>query len=182
MNEVHTHDALMVLYAAFPNTEWSEATQAVYAKYLADIPVDDLRTVIAQAIATCKFPPSIAEIRDTWHNLQHADRLTWAEAWDAVQREIRRIGSYSTPRFDDPITAKVVEAMGWKTMCAALTENVATDRAQFRQMYEGYASRQEVAQKLLPQARELAERSAGSNGGLIAMGRLLGVNGAEVKR
>jgi len=93
-NEVHTHDALMVLYAAFPNTEWSEATQAVYAKYLADIPVDDLRTVIAQTIAVCKFPPSIAEIRDTWHSLQHANRLTWADAWDSVQREIRRVGSY----------------------------------------------------------------------------------------
>ena len=174
MSEVRTHDALMVLYAAFPNTEWSEATQAVYAKYLADIPVDDLRTVIAQAIATCKFPPTIAEIRDTWHNLQNVGRLTWADAWDAVQREIRRIGSYSQPRFDDELTERTVKAMGWKALCAS--DNPGTDRAQFRDMYNAMAARDETAQKLLPQARELAERNGGG-GGLVAMRRLLGANG-----
>lgn len=171
---------LRQLFAAYPNTAVTPETVAMYVRLLSDIPPAELQTVVDQAVATCKFLPTIAELRDMRHSLHNANRLTWADAWDAVQREIRRIGSYGTPRFDDPITARVVEAMGWKTMCAALVENVATDRAQFRQMYEGYASRQEVAQKLLPQARELVERNAGSNGGLIAMGRLLGVNGQKV--
>lgn len=157
MSEVNTHDALLVLYAAFPNTEWSEATQAVYAKYLADIPPADLRTVIAQAIATCKYPPTVAEIRDTWHNLSNANRLTWADAWENVVKEMRRIGGYGTPRFDDELTARAVKAMGWRALC--VSENASTDRAQFRDMYNAMSQRAEADQKLLPQARAYAERA-----------------------
>jgi hypothetical protein len=167
---------LRQLFAAYPNSQATPETIAVYVRILSDIPPADLQTVVDQAVATNKFLPTIAELRDAYHSLQHADRPTWADGWDAVQKEIRRIGSYSTPKFDDPITAKVVEAMGWKTLCAALTENVATDRAQFRQMYEGYASRQERDEKLLPQARQLAERSS-ANGGLVSIRHLLGAVG-----
>lgn len=163
---------LRQLFAAYPNTAVTPETVAMYVRLLADIPPDELQTVVDQAVATCRFLPTIAELRDMRHNLHHANRLTWADAWDTVQREIRRIGSYGLPKFDDELTERAVKAMGWKTLCAS--ENPATDRAQFRDMYQAMAARDETAQKLLPQARELAERSTG---GLIAMGRLLGVNG-----
>ncbi len=166
---------LRQLFAAYPNTAVTPETVAMYVRLLSDIPPADLQTVVDQAVATCKFLPTIAELRDMRHSLHNANRLTWADAWDAVQREIRRIGSYGLPRFDDELTERVVKAMGWKALCAS--DNPATDRAQFRDMYNALAGRQETAQKLLPQARELAERSAGSNGGLVAMRRLLGANG-----
>jgi len=173
--QMDTLSVLAQLFACYPNTEVGKETTAMYVRLLSDIPPDELQTVVDQAVATCRFLPTIAELRDMRHSLQHANRLTWADAWDSVQREIKRVGSYSTPHFDDPLTERAVKAMGWKALCAS--ENPATDRAQFRDMYNALAGREETMQKLLPQAREYAERSAG--GGLIAMGRLLGVNGGE---
>lgn len=168
MNPEETHEALMFMFAAYPNTEWSTATQGVYVKYLADIPVDELRTVIGQAIATCKFPPTVAEIRETWHGLSRVGRLTYGEAWELVQKEIRRVGSYSKPQFSDETTARVVAAMGWKELC--MSEDQGRDRAQFRDMYNAIVNRDDSAEKLLPQARQLAERKTG----LIPMSNILG--------
>ena len=168
MNQTETAKALLILYAAYPNTEWTEITQGVYVKYLADIPVEELRTVIGQAIATCKFPPTVAEIRETWHGLSHVGRLTYGEAWELVQKEIRRIGSYGKPRFSDETTARVVAAMGWKELC--MSEDQGRDRAQFRDMYNAIVNRDDSVDKLLPQARQLAERKTG----LIPMGDVLG--------
>lgn len=172
MQAESTLTVLAQLFACYPNTEVGRETTAMYVRLLQDIPPDELQTVVDQAVATCRFLPTIAELRDMRHSLQNANRLTWAEAWDSVQREIRRVGSYSTPRFDDELTERTVKAMGWKSLCAS--ENPATDRAQFRDMYNAMAGRQETAQKLLPQARELVERNGG---GLVEMRRLLGVNG-----
>lgn len=170
MSEKDTHKALLVMFAAFPNTEWSTATQGVYVKYLADIPVEDLQTIIGQAIATCKFPPTVAEIRDTWHGLHNIGRLTYVEAWDMVQKEIRRVGSYSKPRFEDAITAQVVSSMGWRELC--MSEEPQICRAQFRDMYNALLARGDSEQKLLPQARAYAER----RGGLLPIRTLLEVN------
>lgn len=169
MSTEETHEALMFMFAAYPNTEWSTATQAVYVKYLADIPVEDLRAVIGQAIATCKFPPTVAEIRDTWHGLHHVGRLTYGEAWALVQKEIRRIGSYGKPRFDDETTAKVVAQMGWLNLC--MSEEPGNDLARFRDLYNVLVNRDDGTEKLLPASRQLAERKTG---GMIPMRDVLG--------
>lgn len=172
MNTEQTLTILEQLFACYPNTEVGKQTTAMYVRLLSDIPPDELQTVVDQAVATCRFLPTIAELRDMRHNLANMGRLTWADAWDNVQREIRRIGSYSTPHFDDELTARCVHAMGWKALCAS--ENAATDRAQFRDMYNAMAGRAESEQKLLPQARQLAVRASG---GMVEMRRLLSTNG-----
>jgi lysophospholipid acyltransferase (LPLAT)-like uncharacterized protein len=171
MNTDNTLSILDQLFSSYPNTKIEPATVAVYVRLLQDIPPADLQTIVDQAIATSEFLPTIAKLRDTWHAMNHADQITWADAWDAVMAEMRRIGSYGSPHFEDELTARVVKSMGWKALCAS--ENTQTDRAQFRDMYNAIASRQESAQKLLPQARELAERS----GGMISMRKLLGTIG-----
>lgn len=169
---MNTTSILRQLFSAYPNTAVTPETVAMYVRLLSDIPPDELQTVVDQAVAMCRFLPTIAELRDMRHSLHNAHRLTWADAWDAVQKEIRRVGSYGLPRFDDELTTRCVQAMGWKAICAS--ENPQTDRAQFRDMYNALAARQDTTQKLLPQARELAERSTA---GLVEMRRLLGVNG-----
>lgn len=174
MNDEHAEATFAILdqlFGCYPNTEVTPRTVAMYVRLLGDIPPDELQTVVDQAVATCKFLPMIAELRDMRHSLANVGRLTWADAWELVVNEIRRVGSYSTPRFDDELTAKCVQAMGWKALCAS--ENPQTDRAQFRDMYNALAARREGAQKLLPQARELAGRL--SAGGPVALGKLLEV-------
>ena len=145
---------LKQLFAAFPNTQISDGTVAVYMRLLADIPPEALQVAVDQAIATCKFLPTVAELRDTLHGLSAIGQLSWGEAWEDVQTEMRRIGSYGVPKFSSELTAAVVRSMGWKTLCAS--ENPQTDRAQFRDMYNALAARRDSDLKLLPQAREYA--------------------------
>ena len=47
--------------------------------------------------------------------------------------------------------------MGWRELC--VSENQVADRARFLQTYEQLSDRQEQGDKLLPPARQLAERN-----------------------
>jgi hypothetical protein len=155
------------LFAAYPNTQIADETMGVYVENLIDIPLSELEVIIKQAIATHKFLPTVAEIRDMRHGLQNYGQLTYVEAWDTVVKEMHRIGSYGKPEFQDPLTARVVKSMGWRNLCAS--ENPGIDRAQFRDMYNALLTRQERDQKLLPQARDYVQHR-----GMIPMRQLLG--------
>lgn len=150
------------LFSAYPHAQITEGTVAVYLRLLADIPPGELQTVVDQCIASGKFLPTVAEIRDKWHALTRTlCQPTATDGWDEVQRQIRSVGHIGLPTFDNPITARVVKAMGWRDLCAS--ENVIADRAHFMRMYEQLAERGEQVQRLLPQALAMAERH---NGGL----------------
>ena len=105
---------LKQLFAAYPNAQVTPETVAVYMRLLRDIQPEDLQVTVDQAIATCKFLPTVAELRDTLHGLTAIGQLSWGEAWENVQAEMRRIGSYGAPRFSSDLTASVVRSMGWK--------------------------------------------------------------------
>lgn len=159
MNGLDTGTVLKQLFACYPNTEITAGTAAMYMRLLSDIPADELQTIVDQAVATCKFLPTIAELRDMRHNLNTLDRLTYGEAWELVQKEIRRVGYLQKPKFADETTAKVVAQMGWLYLC--MSTEPGNDLARFRDMYNALLSRQDTEQKLLPQAREYADRAAG---------------------
>lgn len=157
MSAAATMGVMRQLFAAYPNTAAGTETVAMYVRLLADIPPAALQTVIDQAIATCKFLPSISELRDQYIALQRPLTLTWADGWSEVQRQIRATGMYGTPQFADPVTTQVVRSMGWRTLC--LSENQVADRAQFRDMYTILAQREETDRRLLPQAREFTAKA-----------------------
>lgn len=173
MNE--TMRILKQLFAAYPQAQVSEQTVAVYLRMLRDIPPEALQVAVDQAIATSKFLPTVAELRDTLHGLRQLDTPSWGEAWEDVMSEMRRIGSYGVPQFRSRLTEQVVRSMGWKTLCAS--ENPQTDRAQFRDMWNALAARQERTDKLLPGVREWAAQNNGPArlGDLVA--GLLATNG-----
>ncbi len=150
---------LKQLFSAFPNVQVTMETTAVYMRLLKDIPVEDLQVIVDQAVATCKYLPTVAELRDLHHGLQNRGRLSWTEAWESVQREMRRIGSYGVPVFSDPLTTRVVAAIGWRNLC--ISETQMADRAHFRDAYQALVARGDFDAKLLPQARMLATRSTG---------------------
>jgi hypothetical protein len=153
---------LRQLFSAYANAQVTVETIAVYDRLLADIPPADLQTVVDQAIAECKFLPTVAELRERYHALTRTlGRLTATDAWGQVKAEIRRIGSWGVPTFDDPVIAKVVRNMGWNELCMSESPE-GVDRAQFERAYNEIVNRGEAMQKLLPQARDMAERHIGS--------------------
>jgi len=152
---------LRQLFSAYPNSQATVETIAVYDRLLSDIPPGDLQTVVDQSIAECKFLPTVAELRDRWHNLTRGiGQLTATDAWGQVKAEIRRIGSWGTPTFDDPIVARVVRNMGWIELCMSEAPE-GVDRAQFTKMYNELVARGEQVQKLLPHALDMAQRHVG---------------------
>lgn len=70
------------------------------------------------------------------------DRLLLpAEAFEIVMREISNVGNYGTPRFNDPVVQKTVNAMGWKELCRSDTEDINIVRSQFMKIFETFQSR-----------------------------------------
>lgn len=148
---------LMKLFSGFPNTAITETTVLVYAERLQDMDLPTLETVVNQCIEECKFLPTIAEIRERLHALSGgltAD--TAAEAWGSVQKAIVGVGRAETPRFRDPLVARVVGMMGWRNLCDSESP-AGVDRAQFMRMYSEIAEREQRIARLNPAARAMLE-------------------------
>ena len=167
-------EILKYLLAAYPNANVNAATVAVYVDMLQDIPVDDLQLVAKQTIAECTFFPTVAELRTRWHTLRtQIGQTGTADAWNQVQREIGRIGSWGTPQFDDPLIKRAVDGMGWRNLC--MSENAMADRAHFLKLYESLLQRQDQVNRLLPQAREYVAAQLTEGGQADRVRALIGV-------
>jgi hypothetical protein len=58
-------ELMSVLTAAYPRQITGRNTLAVYAQALADLDPDEVREAVAEHVATSRFFPTIAEIRDS---------------------------------------------------------------------------------------------------------------------
>lgn len=165
--------AVAVLQAAFPAARWSEATVAVYESLLSDLDAELVTRAIERIIRSSKFLPTVAEVRDAAAELAFGPGRSGLEAWAEVGLAIRRVGSYGSPTFDDPLVAECVRVLGWRTLChGGSPEGV--DRARFVELYQELLRRQrlqdvsepgrilppaEAEQKLLPSnVRDLVRR------------------------
>ena len=155
---MNTTAILKQLFSAYPHVEIADGTVAMYLRLLADIPTEDLQTVIDQCIAELKFLPTIAEIRDRHRSLTRTLAApTWTEAWELLQRAIRECGAANRPTFSsNAVLERTVGIMGGKDLC--YSDNMPVIRAQFREVYNGLVERTETLDKLLPQARALVDK------------------------
>lgn len=55
---------LAPMFAAYPNTNADDATFEIYVRMLRDIDRETLSNAVLKAMNTCKFLPTIAEIRE----------------------------------------------------------------------------------------------------------------------
>lgn len=100
-------------------------------------------------VAVNKWPPTIADIRETAANIVLGDAPDWGEGWQQVLKAIGVYGMYrqqdALDSMDD-ITRQCVERIGWWNICTS--ENPSADRANFRMMYEATAERQKREMQL----------------------------------
>lgn len=148
-----------LLSAAYPNWNLSEYTIEVYYLDLRDIPADELMIAAqhCRSEAGRKFAPSVGELRGAVMELRHsAMNIPSAfDAWQDVLMQFVNTGSYGTPQFTSPITARVVKSLGWRNLC--LSENQAADRARFLQAFEQMSERAEKEMMLIPEVRNYLE-------------------------
>lgn len=134
----------------------NEQAMELWFRQLQDIPFPVAEAILAKWVATNKWSPSIADIRDGVAEIQNGGPAPdWGEAWDQAMNAIRRFGSYdedgalaSLP----PLTRETVRRLGYKSLC--WSENQVADRANFRQVYEILSKRKVETDKIPLPVRE----------------------------
>lgn len=116
--------------------------------------LQDLDYMVAQAaiqkyMLTNKFPPTIADIREMATGISIGEKPLWSDGWEEVLRAIRRFGSYRESEAlasMSEITRQAVQRLGFRNLC--MSENVMTDRANFRMVYEQISDREYSAKQI----------------------------------
>lgn len=147
---------LAALLAAYPHAKVREETVEIYCRALADIPPEVLDAAAMACLATCKFFPTIAELRDQAAAVASRAHPSAIEAWGIVMEQVRQHSIYTPHHFDDPLIARLVESIGWYTLCT--TTDVAITRAHFTNAYKVLLDRERQDAVMLPAVRELARR------------------------
>lgn len=114
----------------------------MWYKLLQDIPYDVLNVSIQRYMLTNKFSPTIADLREIAANIVQGETLDWGNGWEQVVNGIRKYGFYQESKAletMDDVTRQTVKRLGWAQLC--MSENIMTDRANFRMIYEQIAER-----------------------------------------
>lgn len=128
-----------------------EAMTWMYGQGLKDLDHALVKRALTRIARTSRFIPTIAEIREAAGIITHGNLRTGVEAWGPVHRAIGTYGSHRTPgvdfRFEDPITTRVVSALGWLDLCASEHDAMPHFRARFIDAYEQIAKDERVNQQ-----------------------------------
>lgn len=144
MTNEEAQKLVTVMVMAFPglfgrmDVAQQENTMAIYRRMLSDLAYPVANAAVERLLATAKFMPTIAEIREACLTLSDAEQRAGGSAWGDVLEAIRKYGAYRSPGADfelaDPVTAACVNAMGWRNLC--LSDNQIADRARFIELYD----------------------------------------------
>ena len=119
---------------------------------LNDIPYEVAEAALNKWVSVNKWSPAISDIREYATSISYGDIPDWGSAWELVLESVRRYGMYRQNEAMQYISAAnkiayhCVERMGYNVIC--LSENVAVERANFRNMYEQYAERERYQRQL----------------------------------
>lgn len=155
--------------ALLPN----QPAMELWYRELEDIPYKVAEAALRKWVATNKWSPSIAEIREITTTIQYGEQLTWGEAWERALNAVRRYGSYNRQAaLDslDPLTRRCVENIGYMDLC--MSENIMVERAHFQKIFEVYSKRAETDKRLPLSLVKTLELARGQDG-------FIGIRGLE---
>jgi hypothetical protein len=140
---------------------------ALWVQLLGDLPGEVLKAAALQHMAVSQWFPAVAELRQQAGSLTARTEQAAIEAWGEVTAAMASTryyryadGFHEFPKFANPVTQRVVDALGWGNLCGS--EDGTADRARFLQGYDAIAKRQQTDRSLLPVVRDImAQRSAG---------------------
>lgn len=138
MTKAEAIEIVTLLASAFPDAKWNDATCRAYEKFIEDLDFGLAQDAVRRLVSTGKFRPSIAEFRAAAADSALGEKRSGADAWGDVVKAIRYVGSYGAPKFEDPFTARAVEALGWRNLCLG-DSSEASDRARFCEVYDAIA-------------------------------------------
>ena len=153
MNTQEFETVALAIKAAYPSSNVlpDKYAMKVWYRALMDIDFFVVENAVWEHISTSIFPPSIAEIREKCAARLSPMVTDWGEAWEEVQRAIRKYGRYREEEALASMTRMTevaVRRMGFQNLCSS--ENLVADRAHFQRMYEGMV-KEEKRQIQLPE-------------------------------
>lgn len=148
--------AALRTYYSKENLLPNEQAVTLWFRQLQDIPYPVACAVLDKWVATNKWSPSIADIRDQVAEIENGGPAPdWGEGWEQAISAIHRYGSYcelealaSLP----PLVRETVRRIGYRNLC--LSENQVADRANFRQIYETLSQRETEMRRIPLSTRE----------------------------
>lgn len=127
----------------------NEQAMKLWFSQLQDIPYDLAEIALNKWVATNKWSPSIADLRESVANIKMGYIPDWGEAWEQVLHAISHYGYYQQAEAlesMDELTRYCVKRIGFSNICR--TENIAVDRANFRMIYEQMIDRKRMGAQL----------------------------------
>ena len=152
----------MALKTYYPRDGLLPNQQALdlWFKQLCDLDYMIAEIALNMWVATKKWPPTIADIREQAAIIAVGELPDWGEGWEKVTKAIRRYGSYNPKAaLDslDELTRRCVERLGFINLC--MSTNEAAERANFRMIYEQLAERRKNENLISGNLKNLIEAS-----------------------
>lgn len=138
----------------------NEQALNLWFKQLCDLDYKIAEIALNKWVATEKWPPTIADIREQAAIIAVGELPDWGEGWEKVTKAIRHYGSYNPKAaLDslDDLTRRCVERLGFINLC--MSTNEAADRANFRMIYEQLAERRKNENLISGNLKNLIEAS-----------------------
>jgi hypothetical protein len=136
----------------------------LWLKMLSDTECYIVEAAIEKFLVESKFPPTIADIRERIADITVVKEKTSIEAWNDVKTSIRKFGFYREKDAMEMLsgtTRKVVEAIGFSTLC--LSENEMVDRAHFLKVYDNLANRDRTDALMFQNTKDIISRLHSDN-------------------
>lgn len=152
MTMAETAKILALIVAAYPGrgVKADEMTVGLWRDMFADDDAREVMLAVKAMFATCKFPPTIADVKEAMQRQRAIGRgdLSAGEAWEKVVREIRR--NYCHPdkaraELGENIWAVIQQCGGW-SVCG--NSEITVISAQFERRYNAQKEQQAYAEKL----------------------------------
>lgn len=179
MNKSETTKLLAYIAIAYPNgkVEPNEPTVNLWAQFMADLPYTLAKSAVDSMIATLRFPPTIADIREAVARSMAEARgeLTPGEAWGRVLAAVRKYGDNDERQVQkarEAIGDDLWEAVrligGWAYLCNT-DDDVSTISAQFERRYKAMQEQAKYRVQV-PQAVQDHLKALGAGQGLKMIG------------
>lgn len=165
-----------IVVTAYPNfdkfkdAKAIEATVNLWAMMFEQDESGIVALAVKKHIATNKWPPSVAQIREIMLEIQHPELIEPDKAWLAVSDLMYSAGQFNhgdLSRQLPPLVARAVESIGWTSLwemhrSAYIGGKPGMDRVAFMQQYTPMYEREKSRNMTPAQLTEKIDNAAGS--------------------
>ena len=157
-------------YDKFRDADSVKATVSLWAMMFEDVDAPLVALAVKKHIATSKWPPSVAELREILLEIAHPDLIAPDQAWLAVSDLLYSEGEFNHGDLKQqlpPLVARAVESIGWNNLWEMHRGHwgggkPGMDRVAFMQQYTPMYEREKSRSMTPAQLTEKIDNAAGS--------------------